>query len=215
MAKKAAPALPDAVTAAVIRELMEKLRRNEIRYLEQAKPGHLPTRKHVIEATIASLQAMRSSFAKLGGFQFANLPVHLKILFDEIATLTEGTPSRLFSTSQTSRPSNQVTHRNRLVRAQAVAIVDLLMDKRIGPAYRRDDACSQVAKALNKAGFRAVSWATVLDWRKEAHSPSSQATFQRDYDITKREFYELARNGTSPIKLLEGFPGHLRAHLFE
>ena len=215
MTKKTPPGITDADAAIAIRELMKKLRRNEIKYLAQAGPGRLPRRKHVIEATMASLMVLRRSFAKLGGFEFANLPVHLKILFDELATVNDGTPSRLFSPFKSSRPSHQVTHRTRLVRAQAVAVVDLLMEPKLGVGCRREDACRRVATALNQAGYGPFSWLTILDWRKEAHSPSSQPTFQEDYDITKRELYELVRNGKSPAKLLEELPVHLRALLFE
>lgn len=86
MTKK--PASPRGnVEATVLQDLMQKLRINEMRYLEQASAGGLPKRRDVIEASIVSLMEIRRAFAKLGGFQYGNLPVHLKILFDELGTV--------------------------------------------------------------------------------------------------------------------------------
>jgi hypothetical protein len=213
MSKKRPPSRGDA-EAKAIRELMQKLRTNEKRYLEQAKPGGLPTRRDVIEANIQSLIEMRRAFAKLGGFQYANLPVHQKILLDELGTVLDGSSSRLFSTKRTSSTSNQVTSRTRYIRAHSAIVVDLLMDKKLGPGWLLEASCQKVAKALEGAGFGPLSWQTIRDWRKEARSPSSQPTFQIEYDVSKPLLTQQVRDGQRPEKLLEELPTHIRTHLY-
>ena len=214
MTKK--PASPKGnVEATVLRELMQKLRINEMRYLEQASAGGLPKRRDVIEASIASLMEIRRAFAKLGGFQYGNLPVHLKILFDELGTVHNGTPSRLFATTERRTRSNQVSPRTRFVRAHSAVLVDLLMDKTHGPGWPRRTACCKVAEALKRAGFGTLSGETIRDWRKEASSESSHPTFQMEYEISKAILMKQVRDGKSPHDLLDELPVHIRAHIFE
>jgi len=202
----------DSQFADAMRNLMAILRTNEANYLQHRAPGKdLPDRKHVIEASMASLMSMRKIFGSVGRFEFATLPVHLDILFGELATVRSGVSSSLFQTGQRKK-GGKITYRILRARAYSVVLVDLLMEKH---ALDRKPACEHVATALREAGFADLSWETILDWRKRAHARRPGTKFQVIYDLARKILPGQIKPEETLVALMASYSRWLRAHLYQ